>query len=115
MNSSEWINKQIANVNDIIEENQIRIDSDNLSIFLEEHYQAYHKELVELLLTLQQIKTELEAWEEINKTFKIGVEEDISEIYITGEDYYGNDKTVWGYSKEGTPKVKKALEVKEND
>lgn len=61
--------------------------------------------------TFKQIKCELEAWEELNKTFEIGVDEQIEEIYIKGKNYYGNERTIWGYSKDGTQKVKKALEV----
>ena len=60
---------------------------------------------------MKQIKTELEAWEELNKTFEIGVEEQIDEIYIKGKNYYGSERTIWGHSKDGTLKVKKALEV----
>lgn len=61
-------------------------------------------------LRLQEL---VDAWEVINNTFEIGVDEQIDEIYIKGKNYYGNDKTVWGHSKEGTSKVKQALEVKD--
>lgn len=62
---------------------------------------------------IKQIKIELEAWEELNKTFEIGVDEQIEEIYIIGKNYYGNERTIWGYSKDGTLKIKKALEKKD--
>lgn len=67
-------------------------------------YEYYKKEF-DLLQKL------VDAWEVIKNTFEIGVDEQIDEIYIKGKNYYGNEKTVWGHSKEGASKVKQAIEV----
>jgi hypothetical protein len=106
MSNLEWLNQQI-------EETKKSYDAFVLD------YELFHRigdkrdadKLKEILKHLQQIKCELEAWEEINKTFEIGVEEQTEEIYIKGKNYYGNERTIWGYSKDGVLKVKKALEV----
>lgn len=71
------------------------------------------KEYEEKLQALHQVKCELEAWEEIKKNFEIDVDEQLKVINIIGENYYGNKKFIGAYSKDGTLKVKKALEVKD--
>lgn len=106
MNSLEWINKQIANIIDVIEVNQIRLDENQLFELLKEHYQAYHKELVELLQTLEQIKDILEAWEVCMN--------DNSILYVIQALAEGESIDWHRLPEEKQIKLKKALEVKEN-
>lgn len=105
----------------LIEENKKEIEIIKNMIVEDDKYPSIKKlneenlkSIEELLAHLQQTKTILEAWEELNKTFEIGVDEQIDEIYIKGKNYYGNERTIWGYSKDGTLRVKKALEVEDD-
>lgn len=97
MNSLEWINKQIEECKQAIQQLKIRIDEDkNYPSFIKCHNERL-KELKPILQTLQQIKTELEAWYEIKNLYLKGY---FSRVVLPVE----SDK-----------KFKKALELKNNE
>lgn len=107
----EFVERKIKNKKDLLERlKNLKTISNKYDLQVNELLTKNTKEDIE---NLQQIKCVLEAWEELNKTFEIGVEKQIEEIYIKGKNYYGNERTIWGYSKEGALKVKKALEVED--
>ena len=116
MNSLEFINRQIGNINEIIEQNKIKIEENVLFESLKEHYQSYNKELEQLKLTLQQIKAELEAWEVVKEDI------DYQEIeYCSERAEYTYEYKKWSFQltedypnfEEKSEKLKKALEVED--
>lgn len=107
MNSLEWINGQIEECKQSIQQSEIRIDEDKKYPSFVKCHKERIEELKPILKVLEQIKTELEAWEAIKK-----------HIEYFPEDYWnGIPKEVIAltspFSREDYPIIKKALEVEE--
>ena len=103
MNNLEWINAEIENT-----KTYLGIAQCNEVMFGDENNEVY-KMLNNKLTYLNQIKTELEAWEAIKK-----------HIEYFPEDYWnGITKEVIAltspFSREDYPIIKKALEVNKNE
>ena len=113
MTSLKFINKEMIRISNMIYTTKsiIAVRTENKKDTIE--FQLGLEVLKEHLNSLQQIKTELEAWEVVKSNFKIGVAEETDEIYIIGKNFFGDERPVYAYSPKGVKTVKKALEVKD--
>lgn len=123
MNNLEFINQEIEDAKHEIKMNEIRIENMYNKTFYEERAEVLNNKLQ----TLQQIKTELEAWEVVKDKI------DITEYYDNEQDYEedinshnalclnsnlkiqnSNNEEDWfiPLDNEDCKKLKKALEVK---
>lgn len=109
MNSLEFINQEIEHIKNVLE-----TDADIFETL--PIVKDYRSRLKEELQTLQQIKTELEAWENVKKYLvveKNTYEEDWEEIEYDYIDFVGdNIDPFHGSDFEEVETIKKALEVK---
>lgn len=107
MNSLEFINQEIEDAKHEIKMNEIRIENMYNKTFYEERTEVLNNKLQ----TLQQIKTELEAWEVVKHLIykrKMGEERFIQ---VMGGVY--NEGQCWTSGINPYEIIKKALEVKE--
>lgn len=116
MNSLEWINGQIEECKQSIQQSEIRIDEDKKYPSFVKCHKERIEELKQILKVLEQIKTELEAWEESKKYFILN--EGCVPFYESTYEYITlkNDCIDESNSEEegiSIIKIKKALE-KEN-
>ena len=106
MNSLEFIENQIKEIDKQLDYYKRKIDEDCIFKSFIDNYTTTIKDLTNLKNTLLQIKTELEAWEVVKH--KISIEKG-------SIDYANINIKDWNHhlSKDQYQKLKKALEVEE--
>lgn len=126
MNSLEWINGQIEECKQSIQQSEIRIDEDKKYPSFVKCHKERIEELKPILNNLQQIKQDLEAWEVVKDKISITVYYDNEQDYEEDINSHNaiclnsnlklqnsNNEEEWfvPLTDEESKKFKKALEV----
>lgn len=112
MTNLEWVNNQLEDCDKVIKQLNIRKDEDKKYPSLVKSYNEQIENIMGLKQRFEQIKSELEAWE-IAKAKEIDLYDVITSQDI--EEFNCDLYKDYQLTEEEFNKLKKALEVKENE
>lgn len=118
MNSLKWINGQIEECKQSIQQSEIIIDEDKKYPSLVKCHKERIEELKPILKVLEQIKAKLEAWEVVKNCLSISTDswdeysKSFEFISFTVATFAGIHPLL-GYNRQEIESIKKALEVED--